>query len=356
MRLEVERLIDEFIESDSTDLHVAADNPPYIRMHGSLFPMEGEAPIPSETVKKMTKELVGDANFAKFRKERELDMALTVKGDRRMRINLYFQQGTIAWALRLLPPDFFPIEKLGIPLELCRKICALHQGLVLVTGATGSGKSTTLASIINEINKSRKCHIFTIEDPIEYKHISRKSFVSQREVGEDTKSFHEALRRVLREDPDVVLIGEMRDRETMAAALTLAETGHLTVATLHTAEAVQTITRIIGAFPPNEQSQIRTQLAATLQVVLSQQLVPWINENGRSLAVEIMIATPAVKAIIREDKVHQLPSVIQTGGNFGMRTMNQSLADFVADGKINKKIAMAYSLDKEDMERKIANL
>ncbi len=223
--------------------------------------------------------------------------------------------------------------------------------MVLVTGTTGSGKTTTLASIINEINKTRNCHIFTIEDPVEYCHANRKAFISQREVGTDTASFEEALRRVLREDPDVVLIGEMRDQTTMRAALTLAETGHLTFGTLHTSEALQTVTRMIGAFPANEQEQIRTQLATTLSLVISQQLVPWSDGKGRSLAAEVMIGTPAVKAMIRENKIHQIPSSIQTGHIHGMQTMNMSLNALVKKRLITPERAIDWSIDKEDMRR-----
>jgi twitching motility protein PilT len=267
---------------------------------------------------------------------------------------MYMQQKEIAWALRALPSEFMSLEQLGLPPQIYHNACALKKGLVLVTGATGSGKSTTLASMINQINETRECHIFTIEDPVEYLHFNKKAFISQREIGEDTESFHEALRRVLREDPDVVLIGEMRDRITMQAALTLAETGHLTFATLHTNEAIQTVTRIIGSFPANEQDQIRTQLATNLNLVISQQLIPWDNGKGRSLSAEILVATPAVKAMIRENKIHQVASAMQTGSQYGMLTMNTAIKDLYLSGRIGKDTAMSWSIDKEDMQRQLA--
>lgn len=352
MREKLDKLLTGFINSDSSDLHIAANEPPYIRIHGDLAPMLDFEILDTETIVSLTEELIGQERYKEFILNNELDMAVSYKNVR-LRINIYMQQKTIAWALRALPTEFFPLEKLGLPELICTKACTLHKGLVLVTGATGSGKSTTLASIINEINQNRACHIFTIEDPVEYKHSNKKAFISQREVGDDTTSFSEALRRVLREDPDVVLIGEMRDRTTMQAALTLAETGHLTFATLHTAEAIQTVTRIIGSFPANEQDQIRTQLSSTLQIVISQQLVPWDNGEGRSLAAEILVATPAVKAMIRENKIHQIASAMQTGLQTGMKTMNNSLHELYVSEKIEANTALDWSIDKEDMQRQL---
>ncbi|QSH42620.1 PilT/PilU family type 4a pilus ATPase [Lentisphaerota bacterium] len=345
--------MDKFIKTGASDLHVTADELPYIRIHGSIEPLEGEGTITNEQLAKMSLAMVGEEKFADFKRDHELDMAVNF-GETRLRLNLYRQQCKIAWALRALPSKFFPLDKLGLPLQICEQARTLQKGLVLVTGATGSGKSTTLASIINSINETRPCHIFTIEDPVEYRHFNKKAFISQREVGDDTVSFHEALRRVLREDPDVVLIGEMRDRITMQAALTLAETGHLTFATLHTSEAIQTVTRIIGSFPASEQEQIRTQLATTLNLIISQQLVPWDDNQGRSLAAEILVATPAVKAMIRENKIHQISSAMQTGTQLGMNTMNKALANLYAQGVIGKATAVQYSLDKEDLQRTLS--
>ncbi|MFA6814763.1 MAG: PilT/PilU family type 4a pilus ATPase [Lentisphaeria bacterium] len=346
----LQTLLHAFKESGSSDLHLTSGSAPYIRLYGELCLLKDFPVLDAEQLAELTSELVGKENIEKFNAEKELDMAIGFEGFR-MRINLYRQQQKIAWALRLLPSEFFPLGELGIPLPILTSVCKMQKGLVLVTGATGSGKSTTLASIINAINQTRNCHIFTIEDPVEYCHQNQKAFISQREVDTDTVSFEEALRRVFREDPDVILIGEMRDQITMRAALTLAETGHLTFGTLHTSEAIQTVTRMIGAFPANEQEQIRTQLATTLNLVISQQLVRWSDGQGRSVASEVMIGTPAIKAMIRENKIHHIASCIQTGQQMGMRTMNMSLAELVEKKRISSERALESSLDKEDLKR-----
>lgn len=354
MSITLDKLLTDFVESRSSDLHVTSDGVPYMRIHGYLYPMEGYEAIPDEHLHKMSLELVGEKHYNTLKKENELDAAVSF-GSVRLRINMYIQQRKLAWALRALPTEFFPLENLGLPLNICQSAATLQKGLVLVTGATGSGKSTTLASIVNKINETRKCHIFTIEDPVEYQHFNKEAFISQREVGDDTASFHEALRRVLREDPDVVLIGEMRDAITMRAALTLAETGHLTFATLHTTDAVQTVSRIVGSFPADEQDLIRTQLSATLQLVICQQLIPWSNAKGRSMAAEILVATPAVRAMIRENKMHQLTSAMQTGYTMGMRTMSASLKTIYDKGLIDRKTALDWAIDKDDMTRTLAS-
>ncbi len=346
----LDALLSALRTSRASDLHLTEGEVPRLRIHGDLHPLEG-VPAPSaDTLRVLTEALVGKENLEQFERENELDMAISYGPDR-LRVNLYRQQRKIAWAIRLLPSEFFPLEKLGLPPQIIQSACTMQKGLILVTGATGSGKSTTLASIVNEINLTRSCHIFTIEDPVEYLHSSQKALVSQREVGSDTVDFGEALRRVLREDPDVVLIGEMRDQTTMRAALTLAETGHLTFGTLHTSEALQTVTRMIGAFPANEQEQIRTQLATTLSLVISQQLIPWSDGKGRSLAAEIMVGTPAIKAMIRESKIHQITSSIQTGQAYGMRTMNMSLYELVKQKRITPERALEWSLDRDDLKR-----
>lgn len=346
-------LLTAFQKSGSSDLHLTEGSFPHIRKHGRLTVLPGATIISSADIEDLTKELVGMNKYEKFLRENELDVGADYGIDR-IRINLYRQKGKIAWALRLLPSRLFPLEQLGIPLPVLQTICSMQKGLVLISGATGSGKSTTLASLIHEINATRHCHIFTIEDPIEFIHENIKSFVSQREIGTDTSSYEEALRRVLREDPDVVVIGEMRDQSTMRAALTLAETGHLTFGTLHTSDAVQTITRIIGSFPPNEQEQIRVQLASVLNLVICQHLVPWSNGLGRSLAAELLVATSAVKAMIRENKIHQIPSSIQTGQQYGMRTMNFALAELLNRNLIDANTAELWSPDREGMKRIIA--
>ena len=300
-------LIGQWIAAESSDLHIKAPNPPFWRMHGSLVPVPGFPPMTEEEVCAFSRELVGEEAFHTFLNDHELDAAKTLENGRRIRINLHVQNGGVGLALRLLPCNFYPLDSLGLPIKVGEDICRLKQGLVLVTGATGSGKSTTLASFINEINETRRGHIVTIEDPVEYVHRTRQCLVTQREVGKDTATFSEALRRVLREDPDIVLIGEMRDLETIRAALTIAETGHLTFGTLHTSTAVHTVTRIVSAFPASEQELVRTQLAGSLRHVLCQQLLPTADGAGRCLAAEIMVATPAVRALIRETEFTRFP-------------------------------------------------
>ncbi len=347
---DISSLLDTLVEANASDMHLSAGVRPYVRIHGRLEPSaKCPEPISADEMEAITSALLGEKRHADFRKTGECDMAMNLEGGRRIRINAYRQLGRTSLAIRLLPSEFFPLEKLGVPMDICSMVCAMQKGLVLVTGATGSGKTTTLASLLNKINIERECHMFTIEDPIEYVHTPIKAFVSQREVGHDTASFHEALRRVLRQDPDVVMIGEMRDNETMRAALTLAETGHLTLATMHSSGAVHTISRIVGSFPSNEQDLVRTQLAGSLSLVISQQLVPWDDGEGRSLAVEILLATPAVKALIRENKIHQIPSAIQTGSTLGMKTMGSSLAEMVASGEISRETAQAWSIEKDEL-------
>ncbi len=345
--MDFQDVIDRWVAIESSDLHIKAPNKPMWRVNGDLLPVEKSEPLSEADVVAITKSLVSQEEYEKFVSENELDTAKTLDCGRRIRINVHRQSGGIGLALRLLPAEFFPLESLGISEKICSEICALRKGLVLVTGATGSGKSTTLASFINEINETRAEHIITIEDPIEYKHSSKKCLVTQREVGADTASFSESLRRALREDPDIVLVGEMRDLDTMRAALTLAETGHLTFATLHTSTAVQTITRIIGAFPANEQEQIRVQLAGVLKYVLCQQLIPRTDVKGRCLAAEILVANNAVLSLIRENRIHQMQSTMQTSSRLGMITLNQSLENLVSKGYINQETAQSYAIDKD---------
>ncbi len=319
-----QQLLDTWVQQESSDLHITPPNPPFWRIHGDLRPMPDIDPMTEDDVVTLTRLLVDATDYQAFMATNELDCATTLPNGRRIRINVHRQMGLTGLALRLLPQDFYPLEGLGLPKQVCQDICALKQGLVLVTGATGSGKSTTLASFINQINTTRTGHIVTIEDPVEYKHSTKRCFVTQREIGADTASFNEALRRILREDPDYVLIGEMRDPETIRAALTIAETGHLTFGTLHTSTAVHTMTRIISSFPAAEQDQIRTQLAGSLKHVICQQLIPHPTK-GRQLVAEILVSTPAVQALIRENRLHQIPSIMQTARDAGMVTMEQAL-------------------------------
>jgi twitching motility protein PilT len=337
------------VDRGASDLHLAAGNPPLLRVHGFLVPIEGAPPLTGGDVHEMLRHQLGNARVDEIENAREFDGSFTLQTGHRIRINVYVQSETLAAALRVLPSEFFPLESIGLPEGVCRQIVALHQGLVLVTGATGSGKTTTVASLVNEINQTRCFHIHTIEDPIEYVHRSQRSFVTQREVSRDTGGFAEATRRSLRQDPDVVVIGEMRDIETMATALTLAETGHLTFASLHTSNAIQTVSRVISAFPAEQQPQVRIQLATTLAFVICQQLIPNAADDGRSLAAEVLVVTPAVRALIRESKTHQLRMVMQTNHELGMRTMNQALHALVKDGRIDRQTALDYSDDKQGL-------
>ena len=344
-------LFERMAFEDASDLHWCEGEQPRLRVHGRLRTLGVPTLLAAMPFSEATERLIGVDAYARFRREREYDGSDTTVDGRRVRINVYFKLGRIAWAVRLLPNRFFTFEELGLPIPLLEEICAMKQGLVLVTGATGSGKTTTLASILDRINKTREEHLFTIEDPVEYLHVSAKCLVSQREVGHDTESFHNALRAVLREDPDIVLLGEMRDRTSMDAALKLAETGHLTFATLHTSGAAESVSRLISAFDAMEQAQVRERLAANLKVVITQQLVPWSDGTGRSLCAEIMTSTKAVAASIRDSKERQLPSLIELGGEHGMVTMNASLASLVRQRRITLSEALRYSNDPDALER-----
>ncbi len=344
-------LFERMVLEDASDLHWCEGDSPRLRVHGRLREMGVPTHLAGESFAELTARLIGRGNFETFRTVREFDGSDTTVGERRIRINAYFKLNRIAWAIRLLPNRFYSFEELGLPIPLLEDICSMRQGLVLVTGATGSGKTTTLASIIDRINRTREDHIFTIEDPVEYMHRSAKCLVSQREVGHDTASFNDALRSVLREDPDVVLLGEMRDRVSMDAALTLAETGHLTFATLHTSGAAESVSRLISAFDAMEQGQVRERLAANLKVVITQQLVPWSDRSGRSLCAEIMTSTKAIQASIRDKKERQLSSIIELGGESGMITMNGSLMSLVRQRRITLSEALKYSNDPDALER-----
>lgn len=350
MTPDIPRLVAELSRRNGSDLHLVAGQPPVFRVHGSLQPVAEHEALRDDDILHAVRDLVSERQFDDFKRERELDAAVTVAGDHRLRLNAYVQQESVAVAIRLLPNTFIPFDRLALPLEVLERIVAMHAGLVLVTGATGSGKSTTIASVVNEINRVRPCHIHTIEDPVEYRHPSQRALVTQREVGRDTASFAEALRRSLREDPDVIVVGEMRDLETTAAALTLAETGHLTFATLHTSDAVQTVSRIVSQFPAAQQAQVNAQLASTLRVAVCQQLVPWDSGEGRSLAAEVLVVNPAVRALIRDGKTHQIRNAIQTGHGEGMRTMNQSLYALVRSRRVSLPAALQYSPDPERLQ------
>ncbi len=330
----MEELLALMVRQGGSDLHLSAASPPRIRVDGMLLPVE-TAELTAEDTRRLATSILDSDQTAKLDRDLELDCSFGLEGHGRFRANVFHQQGAVAAVMRSIPARVPAFEDLGMPAGVCERICSLRSGLVLVTGSTGSGKSTSLAAMIDHVNTNRQAHIVTIEDPVEFTHAHKGCVVTQREIGGDTRDFKSALRSVLRQDPDIVLVGELRDHETIEAALTLAETGHLTFATLHTSDAVQTVNRIVDVFPAHQQSQVRTQLSFTLEAVFSQQLLPSASGRGRVLVAETMLATPGIRALIRDGKSHQLYSQIQTGGRLGMATMAQSLAEKVREGEID---------------------
>jgi twitching motility protein PilT len=342
MTVEMRRLLEALASQGASDLHLASGSPPRFRVDGALAPLAGAEPLTPPEIEAMAYSLLGDAQKRQFEEHQELDFAFGIEGQGRFRCNLYRDRGAVAVAIRGLPHRIRSVVDLGLP-AVVGQLAGRPKGLVLITGPTGSGKSTTLAAMIDKINAERPGHIVTVEDPIEFIHPHKRSLVNQREVSADTRSFGNALRALLRQDPDVVLIGEMRDRETMAAALSLAESGHLTLGTLHTNSCAQTMHRIIDAFPAEAQDQIRAQLSLVLEGVLSQVLLPrW--GGGRAMALEVLIATPAIRNLIRENKVHQIYATMQASAGAGMQTMNASLADLVRRRVIRHQDALAASM------------
>ena len=348
------QLLKTMIEQGASDLHVSTGSPPQIRIDGKMTPLPGQSLSSAET-KQLCYSVLTDAQKRKFEEENELDLSFGVKGLSRFRGNLFVQRGAVAGAFRAIPFEIRGFDELGLP-PVVKALSKKPRGLVLVTGPTGSGKSTTLAAIIDAINRERSEHIITIEDPIEYLHPHKKCLVNQREVGADTQSFKKALKYILRQDPDVVLLGELRDIETIEAALTIAETGHLCFATLHTNSCVQTMNRIIDVFPTSQQSQVRTQLSFVLEGVLSQTLMPKANGKGRCMALEVMVPNPAIRNLIREDKIHQIYSQMQIGQDkFAMQTMNQSLFLLAHAREISQEDAMMRSHDLDELKQMFAN-
>lgn len=335
-------LIDLAIKNGSSDIHLISGSVPVLRTQGRLEPYPLVTSLTAETVKSLILSLMNESQKTRFLQELELDFSVNIPGRSRFRANAYFQKGAPAISLRRIPDKVSSIEELGLP-GICHAFAKLKQGFVLVTGPTGTGKSTTLASVIDEINATRQEHIVTIEDPIEFVHENKKSFVSQRELGGDTLSWDNALRSVLRQDPNVVYIGEMRDAATMQAAMTVAETGHLVFATLHTNSAGQTVERIVDNFRNEQQAQVTLQLSMVLEAVLTQKLVPTI-DGKQVVATEVMIVTPAIRNHIREGKTFQIDNVIQTSGNLGMNLLEQSLADLVNKGVVEKNTALEYAI------------
>lgn len=350
MAKDIDKYIKIMVANNASDIHITAGSPVHIRVDELLIPADDTILTPEES-KELIYSMLSNEQKEKFERELELDMSFGMKGLGRFRVNVFRQRGTLAASIRMIPHEVWTFEQCGLPAGIVLDFCKKPKGLVLVTGATGSGKSTSLASMVDWINANRQCHIVTIEDPIEFIYRNKKSIVEQREVYSDTHSFGASLKHVLRQDPDVILIGEMRDLETIESALIVAETGHLVLATLHTSDCVQTINRIIDVFPSHQQQQIRIQLSFVLIGVLSQQLVPKAIGKGRALVSEVLVVTPAVKSLIRESKAHQIYSVMQTSQKEGMKTMNQALYDMYIKKIISFDEMMQRTSDQDDLKR-----
>ena len=346
----VPELLEVVLERGASDLHLTAGAPPTLRVHGDLERLEEYPVLTPRALQGMIYAILPQKMRERFEQELELDMSYSLVGKARFRVNVYLQRDSIGAAFRLIPYEIKNIDDLELP-SVVADLARYPRGFVVVTGPTGSGKSTTLASMVDIVNRERQAHIMTVEDPIEFLHKHNRCIVNQREVGADTHSFSQALKHVLRQDPDVILVGEMRDLETISTALTAAETGHLVFATLHTQDAPQTVDRVIDVFPAHQQQQIRVQLATSLQGVVTQQLVPLVGGQGRTVAAEIMVATPAVRNLIREGKVHQIYSAMQAGARYGMRSMDQSLAELVRAGRITFDVALERAANPEDLRR-----
>lgn len=346
--IDLDDLLVTLLARGGSDLHLSALAPPMIRVHGDLEALPGYARLTPKDIREAMYAILSDRQKQAFEEAKELDLAYELPGAARFRVNLLQQQGSIGAVLRAIPWEIRSLDELSMPAALA-PLAALPRGLVLVTGPTGSGKSTTLAALVDRVNRTRKGHIITIEDPIEFVHPHKACVVNQREVGTDTRSFAAALRQALRQDPDVMLVGEMRDLETIAIALTAAETGHLVFATLHTSSAASTIDRIIDVFPAEQQAQIRTQLASSLEAVVCQTLCRTADGSGRIAATEVLIATPAIRNLVREGKLQSIPSALQTGSRHGMHTLNQRLAELVAGGQVTYEEALEHCSDAQEL-------
>ena len=343
-------LLLDVIARNASDLHLTAGAPPMVRVRGRLAPLEGYPRLSTTDTREIVYSILTNDQRQKFENDWQLDFAYSVPGHARFRVNAYLQRAAIGAALRLIPATIQSIEALSLP-PATHEFIKKPRGFVLVTGPTGSGKSTSLAAMIDAINSTREEHIMTVEDPIEFLHSHKKCIVNQREIGADAQSFGAALKGALRQDPDVILVGEMRDLETISTALTAAETGHLVFATLHTQSAPQTIDRIIDVFPAHQQDQVRTQLSVALEGVMTQQLIPTADGSSRVVASEVLVPTPAVRNLIREGKTHQIPSAMQTGSSVGMQTMDAALVSLVRAGKITQRVAEARSSTPEELRR-----
>jgi twitching motility protein PilT len=349
MNFDFADILIEVITAGASDLHLTVGAPPMVRERGKLRPLDYPT-LNSQDTREIVYSILNNDQRKKLENEWQIDLSYSVPGRARFRVNAYFQRASIGAVMRTIPQDIPKFESLGLP-EVLKDFIRKPRGIVLVTGPTGSGKSTTLASMIDMINEQRHEHIMTVEDPIEFLHRHKNCVVNQRELGSDATSFAAALKAALRQDPDVILVGEMRDLETMSTAITAAETGHLVFATLHTQDTAQTIDRIVDSFPPAQQHQVRTQLSIALQGVVTQQLIPTADGLSRVCATEVMVPTPAVRNLIREGKTHQLYSALQTGGSYGMQTMDASLADLVRAGKLTQKQAESRSSTPDELRR-----
>jgi len=352
MRDDIRKVLTAMPEKRASDLHISANAPLHYRIDTDLVPVGDNVLLPGEA-KDIIYSLISEEQIKRFERDKELDFSFSIEGAGRFRGNAFIQRDNVGGAIRLIPLEIMSISDCGLPEDVVMDFCERRKGLILVTGATGSGKSTTLAAMLDQINRNRKCHIVTVEDPIEFTHNNKQAIVDQRQLLEDTHSFSNALRHVLRQDPDVILIGELRDLDTIQHALVIADTGHLVLGTLHTSDSVQTINRIVDVFPSHQQKQVRSQLSFVLLGVVSQQLLPRMGESGMVLASEVLVATPAVRAMIRDSKEPQIYSVIQTSQNAGMRTMNQSLVELYAKGMISGEDALARSSNVEELSKLI---
>ncbi len=354
LQVPVPELLGKLLDRKGSDLHLTAGTPPVVRVHGELERLDEYPLLSPRALQGMIYAILPQKMRERFEQELELDMSYSLPGRARFRVNVFMQRDAVGAVFRVIPFDIQGMDELGLP-PVAADLARFPRGFVVVTGPTGSGKSTTLAAMVDVVNTERAGHIMTVEDPIEFLHKHKKCVVNQREIGADTHSFASALKHVLRQDPDVILVGEMRDLETIATAITAAETGHLVFATLHTQDAPQTIDRIIDVFPPHQQQQVRVQLSTTLQGVVTQQLIPTSDGQGRVVASEVMVATPGIRNLIREGKVHQVYSAMQAGGRYGMQTMDMSLAAHVKAGRITQQMAFERCHDPEELQRLIGS-
>jgi twitching motility protein PilT len=347
--LDITEMLRITVERKASDLHIAVGRPPVIRVDGTLVDID-HPPLSAADTRRLIYGILTDIQKQKFEDLKDLDFSLSVTNVARFRVNAHFQRGSVAGAFRLIPGQIKSFEELNLPKQVCEMLCSRPNGLTMVTGPTGSGKSTTLAAMIDKINGERACHIITAEDPIEYLHPHKKALVEQREINEDTLSFSAALKYALRQDPDVILVGEMRDLETISAAVTAAETGHLVFSTLHTVDVVQTVDRIIDVFPPHQQEQIRVMLAGVVEGILSQRLLPCLR-GGRVSVIEILLGTDAIRNMIREGKTHQVPAFMEAGSKYGMVTMDRALYDLCRRGMLAKDLAVVNSKKPEEFKK-----